>query len=66
MGDMTELVQIVQGVGFPIAVCFILFQREAKQEELHKAEIDKLSEAVNSLRSAIDRLLDKLGGEGNG
>lgn len=68
--NIEEVLGLVQGVGFPIAMCLLLFKREGDQNAAHKDEIDKLSAAVNTmstavtgLQNAVDRLLDRIGGD---
>lgn len=54
--DMNAIVQLVSGLGFPIAAYVGLFWYIVKQDERHKAEMDKLSEAVNNNTLAITKL----------
>lgn len=61
--DVNAIIQIVGSLGFPIAMCIALFWRQVKSDEQHKAEMDKLSEALNNNTLAITKLADKLGKE---
>lgn len=58
----TDWTSIITQIGFPIAVCLICFWYIKKIQEDHKAEIDKMSEAINNNTLVMQRLLDKIGG----
>lgn len=58
--DANTIIQIVGSLGFPIVMCGALFWRQVKYDEQHKAEMDKLSEALNNNTLAITKLSDKL------
>lgn len=68
--ELQEAVSLIQGVGFPIVMCFIFIKREEKQAQLHHDEVGKLSdsittmsEAIHGFRLSVDRLLDRLDGD---
>ncbi len=58
--SIQDILSIVTTVGFPIAVCLICFWYINKTEEAHKAEIDKLSAALNNNTLVMQQLIDKL------
>lgn len=58
--DANTIIQIVGSLGFPIVMCSALFWRQVKADEQHKAEMDKLSEALNNNTLVITKLTDKL------
>lgn len=58
--DANTIIQIVGSLGFPIVMCGALFWRQVKSDEQHKAEMDKLSEALNNNTLAITKLSNKL------
>ena len=60
--SVTDWTSIITQIGFPIAVCLICFQYIKKIQEDHKAEMDKMSEAINNNTLVMQRLLDKIGG----
>ena len=60
---VNEVMDIITTVGFPIAVCFICFWYINKMQEQHKAETDKLAEALNNNTLVMQQLVDKLNGE---
>ena len=62
--DVQTITTIISTVGFPIAVCLVCFWYINKQNEAHKAETDKLAEALNNNTLVMQKLVDKLtGGE---
>ena len=58
--DVNAIIQLVGSLGFPIVMCGALFWRMVKSDEQRKAEMDKLSEALNNNTIAITKLSDKL------
>lgn len=62
---MGEIVSIISTVGFPIACCLIMFYWCMKQEERHKAETDKLAEALNNNTLALTKLSERMGANVN-
>lgn len=61
--DANTIIQAVGSLGFPIVMCGCLFWRMIKSDEQHKAEMDKLSEALNNNTLVITKLSDKLNKE---
>ena len=59
---MQEVIQLIRDLGFPIAVAVALFWKNIKDGEQHKAEMDKMTEAVNNNTLALTELKDKIGG----
>lgn len=57
--DANTIIQIVGSLGFPIVMCGALYWRMLKSDEQHKAEMDKLSEALNNNTIALTKLSDK-------
>lgn len=55
----------ISSLGFPIAVCIALFWHMNKQTEMHKEEIQKMTEALNNNTLAINRLEVKIGAAEN-
>lgn len=58
--DVNTIMQLISGVGFPVAVCLICFWYINKQSEEHKAEIDELTKALNNNTLVMQRLVDSL------
>ena len=59
---MDEIVQLIRDLGFPIAVAVALFWKNMKDQEQHKVEMDKMTEALNNNTLALTELKDKIGG----
>ena len=59
---MDNIVQIVTQLGFPIAMCLLLFWYVTKKDEADREEMNKMSEAVNNNTIVMQKLIDKLGG----
>ena len=58
--DANTITTLITSVGFPIVVCLICFWYINKVQESHKAEIDKLSTALNNNTLVMQQLVDKL------
>lgn len=60
---MSEVVNLISNLGFPIACVVALFYLLNKQREEHKEECVKFTEAINNNTIALTKLADKLGGQ---
>ena len=58
--DVSALIQVVGSLGFPIAACVAVFWYLMKESENHKAEVNKLSEALQNNTIALTKLCDEL------
>lgn len=60
--EYTDLiVQVVSTVGFPIAMCLMMFWFLNKEQELHKAEMNDLKEVLsknNEILASLKQLID--------
>lgn len=54
------ILQAVSTVGFPIVACVYMAYANKTQTESHRAEMDKVTEALNELKIVINSLKDKL------
>lgn len=63
--QISEIMQAVATVGFPIVACGAMFWLNYKMNEAHKKEMDKITEAVNNNTVAITNLTSKLDGRLN-
>lgn len=61
--NVTEITQLISTLGFPIVCCIALFWKMNKQDENHKEEMSKMTDALNNNTVALTKLSDKLGGE---
>lgn len=59
---MDSWVQVIQTLGFPIAVAIAMFWQNTKLQEQHKEEMSKITEALNNNTIALTELKDKIGG----
>ena len=62
--DYAVIMQTIGSLGFPIAMCLAMFFYMITQNELHKTEIDRITEALNNNTIALNRLHDKMGVDG--
>ena len=60
--DVSEIIQAISTVGFPIVMCLLFMYYIKYINDQHKNEIDKLSQSVNNNTLVMQKLLDKLGG----
>ena len=59
--DMSNIIlQAISTVGFPIVVACAMFWKMNKQDEDHKSEMLKVTEAINNNTIALQKLIDKL------
>lgn len=59
---MTDFVSLISNVGFPIFACVMMFKSMEKEQENHKIESDKWTEALNNNTMVMKQLLDRLEG----
>ena len=57
---LSEVSTIITTLGFPIAVCLILFYYIYQQQKLHKEEVDGLKEEIAQLCMKLQTLTDKI------
>lgn len=55
-----SIVSIISSVGFPIAMCLLIFWYMQKETENHREETNGLKDAINELKLAITTLIDKI------
>ena len=60
MDTFATIVSAVSSVGFPVVFCFVLYRTLIEQNKEHKAEADKLTEAIHNNTLVIQKLVDKL------
>lgn len=58
--DMSNIVQLIGSLGFPIVACGALFWMLNKQTELHREEVNSIKEAIDELRVAILQLTNSM------
>ena len=62
---MEEIINFIKELGFPIAVTAYLLWQNNKQNEQHKEEMLKMTDALNNNTVALIELKDKIGGTNN-
>lgn len=61
--DANAIMTMVQTLGFPIVCCGALFWWMMKESDNHKAEMEKVTDALNNNTQALIRLEKSLKGE---
>lgn len=59
---MDEVIQVIQNLGFPIAVAVALFWQNNQLQKQHKEESEKMTTALHNNTLALTELKDKIGG----
>ena len=59
---MADFVSLISNVGFPIFACIMMFKSMEKEQENHKQESEKWTEALNNNTLVMKQLLDRLEG----
>ena len=57
---MTEILNFIQQVGFPIAACVALFWKMNAQDESHSKEVKEMTTAINNNTVVIQKLIDNI------
>lgn len=55
--DTNSIIQAISSVGFPIAMCLLMYYQLNKSAELHKSEIDELKKAIDNNTIAVQQLV---------
>ena len=59
--EMSNLIlTAISSVGFPIVVAGAMFWKMNKQDDDHKEEMQKVTEAINNNTIALQKLIDKI------
>ena len=61
--DFATIISAVSAVGFPIVMSIMLFWYIKNQDDSHKEESNKFTEALNRNTIVLQKLCDKLGVE---
>lgn len=64
--DLNTITALIGALGFPIVMCLLLYYRMDKQDENHKIEMDKITEALNNNTQALTVLATKIGTNSGG
>lgn len=58
--DIAMIGEFINQYGFPIVCCGVLFYLNYKQQQRHKEESDKWTEALNNNTKVMERLVERL------
>lgn len=58
--DAQAIMSAISTLGFPIVVAIALFWKMNQQDQDHKEEMGKVTEAINNNTLTMQKLLDKL------
>lgn len=56
MEIIDSIVQIVQSLGFPIAMCLLIFWRMNKESDSHKEEVNSIKDALVENTKVLSQL----------
>lgn len=59
--DPNAITSLIGSIGFPIVMCLLLYYRMDKQDENHKEEMNKITEALNNNTLALKELSTNFG-----
>lgn len=54
--EVSDVTNIISNVGFPVAMCLLLFYYMERQNERHKQETDKLNETLQGNTNVLTEL----------
>ena len=57
--DLSGITNLIGTLGFPIVACFYMAKINREQAKAHKEEMQNMTEAINSLKLAINTLVSK-------
>lgn len=60
--DFDAIITAIGSLGFPIVVAVYMIWTNQKQSERHQSETKEMTQAINELRTAIQVLIEKVGG----
>lgn len=56
--DYNAVIQAISSVGFPIAMCLLMYYQTNKTADLHKEEIDELKKAIENNTLTVQQLIN--------
>lgn len=67
---MEDIVNIISSVGFPIAMCLLLFWKSSQQDVNYKTMIEGLTNVINDntkintkINNTLEKILSNIGGK---
>lgn len=61
---MSAITTLIGSLGFPIAACIACFWMLNKEREEHKAEMQKVTEAITNNTMALNTLTERMSRDG--
>lgn len=58
--EVSQILEIISSVGFPIACCIVMFLQQNKMTENHKNEMLEMKSAIDNNTIALTKLIEKL------
>lgn len=58
--EITEISNLIGSLGFPIFVAVWMLVTQQKESDAHREEVNKLTEALNELKTVITVLSEKI------
>ena len=58
--DLSAITTLIGSLGFPIAACIACFWMLNKEREEHKAEMQKVTEAITNNTMALNTLTERI------
>lgn len=55
---MNEIIQLINGVGFPIVACFYMARRDEKQTEV----LNQISVTLKAMETRLDTMEERING----
>lgn len=62
--DLSAITTLIGSLGFPIAACIACFWMLNKEREEHKAEMQKVTEAITNNTIALNTLTERISRDG--
>ena len=63
--DVNAVTTAISTLGFPIVMCGAMFWFMLKENETHKEEMNRVTEALNNNTLILQKLCDRIDGEKN-
>lgn len=58
--DVESITTVIGTLGFPIAMCLLMYKQNIDMTATHKEEINSLKESLNNINLAMQKLVDRL------
>lgn len=61
--DGVNIIDFIQQLGFPIAMCCALFWYMYKQNQIHREETEELRKTIEANTNILTRIYERIGGD---